>query len=194
MIDRLLGSERAVTGLCNNAGYGTSGAFAKLPLATETDEVRLNVEALHELTGAFLPPMVSRGQGAILNVASIGGFQPLPGMATYAATKAFVIAFSEAIWSELRGSGVSCSVLCPGPTRTGFSTIAGVGDIERLLGHTFASPAAVAHAGVQAMITGRRLVIPRARDRALARVGRMTPRGLELASVRLATLGGLRRR
>ena len=192
LIDGLLNGHRTIAGFCNNAGYGTSGPFAGLPLERETEEVRLNVQALHELTGALVPGMVSRGGGAILNVASIAGFQPLPGMATYAATKAFVINFSEALASELRGTGVSCSVLCPGPTRTGFSTIAGVGDIERLAGRTFASPAEVAAKGVEAMISGRRTVIPRRRDRALVIAGRATPRGIQLAAVRLATLNSRR--
>lgn len=193
LIERLLGDAgREVVGLCNNAGYGSSGAFAELPIESELAEVRVNVEALHELTGALLPEMVRRGQGAILNVASIAGFQPLPGMATYSATKAFVIAFSEALASELRGTGVSCTVLCPGPTRTDFSRIAGVADLEHLAGSTYADPARVACAGIEAMVTGRRLVIPRRRDRALAAVGRITPRALQLAAVRAATLGSLR--
>jgi short-subunit dehydrogenase len=188
LIDTLLHSERTVAGLCNNAGYGTSGPFAGLPLDTETAEVRLNVEAVHELTGAIVPGMVERHAGAILNVASIAGFQPLPGMATYSATKAFVITFSEALAAELHGTGVSCTVLCPGPTKTGFSTIAGVGDIESIFGRTFADPAKVAQTGVEAMVSGRRMVIPRRRDRVLVTAGRATPRGLQLAAVRLVTL------
>ena len=194
LTDRLVRGERVISGLCNNAGYGSSGAFAKLPLAREADEVRLNVEALHAVTAAILPGMVERRSGAILNVASIAGFQPLPGMATYAATKAFVIAFSEALAAELRGSGVSCSVLCPGPTRTDFSRIAGVGDIERAFGATFASAALVARAGVEAMVSGRRIAFARRRDRAVALAGRFAPRSLELAAVHAATLGPLRRR
>jgi uncharacterized protein len=192
LIARLNGSSRAVCGVANNAGYGSSGRFAQLDLVDEAAQVRLNVEALHELTGAFLPGMLERCEGAILNVASVAGFQPLPGMATYAATKAFVISFSEALASELRGSGVSCTVLCPGPTKTDFSRIAGVGDFERAIGSTFASPAAVARAGVAAMVTGRRLAFPRRRDRALAIAGRFAPRGLELAAVRVTTIGALR--
>lgn len=192
LIERLTGGERTACGLCNNAGHGSSGAFATLRPASETAEVRLNVLALHELTGALLPGMLGRRSGAILNVASIAGFQPMPGMATYAATKAFVIAFSEALASELRGSGVSCSVLCPGPTRTEFSRVAGLADVERAFRATFASPAVVARAGVQAMLSGQRLVFPRARDRAVAITGRFSPRSLQLAAVRAGTLGRLR--
>ena len=194
LIRRLQDGDRVLAGLCNNAGFGTSGRFTELPLETEKREVRLNVEALHELTGALVPEMVRRRQGAILNVASIGGVQPLPGMATYAATKAFVISFSEALSSELKGTGVSCSVRCPGPTRTGFSTIAGVGDIEKRFGGSFADPVEVARAGVEAMVSGRRMVIPRGRDRAVARLGRLSPRSLQLAAVRLVTLGSARGR
>ena len=191
-IKRLIDGERIVVGLCNNAGYGSSGAFAALPLEREVAEVRVNVEAVHELTGAVLPRMLDRRSGAILNVASTAGFQPMPGMATYGATKAFVIVFSEALAMELRGSGVSCSVLCPGPTRTAFSRIAGVADFERVFRGTFAPPELVARAGVDAMLSGRRLVFPRARDRVTAVAGRHSPRSLQLAAVHAATLGPLR--
>src|SRR3954449_4334097 len=97
---RLIGSlheaEREVVGLCNNAGFGTYGRFQELDFEREQEEVRVNVEAVHHLTGALLPRMLERGAGAILNVASVAGFQPLPYQATYGATKAFVLAFSEA--------------------------------------------------------------------------------------------------
>ena len=100
---KLLAGEREVVGVCNNAGFGNLGRFLDLDLEQETDVVRLNVEAVHELTGAFLPRMVEQGSGAILNVASTAAFQPLPGFATYAASKAFVHSFSEAVHSELDG-------------------------------------------------------------------------------------------
>ena len=95
--------EREVVGVCNNAGFGNLGHFLDLDLEQEVGVVRVNVEAVHELTGAFLPRMVEQGSGAILNVASTAAFQPLPGFATYAASKAFVHSFSEAVHSELVG-------------------------------------------------------------------------------------------
>ena len=104
-----------IAGLCNSAGFGTSGVFYELPLERESEEVTLNALALMELTHAALPGMVERGAGAVLNIASIAGFQPLPYMAVYSATKAFVQTFSEAIHEELHGTGVSVTVLCPGP-------------------------------------------------------------------------------
>jgi len=106
--------------LVNNAGFGTHGRFAELPVAREVEEIQLNVAALVELTGRFLPAMVERRRGAVLNVASVGGFGPGPFMATYCATKAFVLSFSESLAAELRGTGVHVLCVCPGFTRTEF--------------------------------------------------------------------------
>ena len=92
--------------------------------------VRLNVEAVVDLTSRFLPTMVARGRGAIINLASLAAFQPLPGAATYAASKAFVLSFSEAIRTELRGSGVTVTAVCPGPVKTEFTEAAGMGGVE----------------------------------------------------------------
>lgn len=176
-----------VVGLCNNAGFGSFGRFQNLPLETETEQVRLNVDALHELTGAFLPDMVLRKEGAILNTGSIAGFQPLPANATYAATKAFVNSFSEAVHTDLAGTGVSCTALCPGPVRTEFGEVAGLGDANGA-GPDFlwASADDVARAGVEAMIKGRRSVIPGLGNRAAALGGRLTPRSVLLPLARLA--------
>ena len=106
--------------LINNAGFGTYGHFAELPIARELEEIQLNVSALAELTGRFLPAMVERRRGAIINVASLGGFGPGPYMATYCATKAFVLSFSESLAVEVRGTGVHVLCVCPGFTRTEF--------------------------------------------------------------------------
>ena len=92
--------------------------------------VRLNVEAVVDLTGRFLPGMVERGRGAIINIASTAAFQPLPGAANYAATKSFVLSFSEAIRTELRGTGVSVTAVCPGPVKTEFTEAAGMDGVE----------------------------------------------------------------
>jgi short-subunit dehydrogenase len=106
--------------LINNAGFGSMGEFTKLELARELNMIDLNVKALVELTHRFLGPMVERRQGAIINVASTAGFQGVPFMATYAATKAFVLSFSEALWEENRPHGVKVMALCPGVTDTNF--------------------------------------------------------------------------
>jgi uncharacterized protein len=170
-----------VVGVANNAGYGSTGPFHTLPLEREAQMVRLNVLALHELTGAFLPAMVRRGSGAILNVASTAAFQPIPSMATYAATKAFVASFSEAIHAELAGTGVSCTSLCPGPTRTEFGERAGVAGLAgKAPGFLFASSDDVARQAVEAMVAGRRSVVPGASNKASMLGGRFVPRGVYL--------------
>ena len=106
--------------LINNAGFGSFGDFTKLELAREFNMIDLNIKSLVELTYRFLLPMRQRRQGAIINVASTAGFQPVPFMATYAATKAFVLSFSEALWEENRPHGVHVMALCPGVTETNF--------------------------------------------------------------------------
>jgi uncharacterized protein len=106
--------------LINNAGFGSMGEFSKLELARELNMIDLNIKSLVELTHRFLAPMLERKQGTIINVASTAGFQPVPFMATYAATKAFVLSFSEALWEENRPHGVHIMALCPGVTDTNF--------------------------------------------------------------------------
>ena len=106
--------------LINNAGFGSRGEFATLPLETELNMIDLNVRSLVELTHRYLQPMRARKQGTILNVASTAAFQPVPYMTTYAATKAFVLSFSEALWEENRAHGIQVMALCPGVTETGF--------------------------------------------------------------------------
>ncbi|MCM3903855.1 MAG: SDR family oxidoreductase [Pyrinomonadaceae bacterium] len=110
----------AIDMLINNAGFGSMGEFTKLDLARELEMIDLNVKALVDLTCRFLLPMRARKQGTIINVASTAGFQPVPFMATYAATKAFVLSFSEALWEENRPYGVHVMALCPGTTETNF--------------------------------------------------------------------------
>jgi uncharacterized protein len=106
--------------LINNAGFGSMGDFARLDLANELKMVDLNVRSVVELTHLFLAPMRERKQGTVINVASTAGFQPVPFMATYAATKAFVLSFSEALWEENRKHGIHVMALCPGVTETNF--------------------------------------------------------------------------
>ncbi|MBL8950065.1 MAG: SDR family oxidoreductase [Myxococcaceae bacterium] len=111
--------------LVNNAGFGTTGAFAGLELAKEVGQINVNCTALVALTRLFLPAMVKRGRGRVLNIGSTAGFQAGPYMATYYATKAFVVSFTEALAYELKGTGVTATVSCPGATATEFSTVSG---------------------------------------------------------------------
>lgn len=129
---RVVDEASPVDLLVNNAGFGTSGRFARLPFEAERREVELNVVALHRLTHAAVTAMIPRGHGGVINVSSIGGYQPSPGFATYGGTKAFVSSFTQAIHEELLGTGVKAMVVCPGLTRTEFQTRAGAGDVQRL--------------------------------------------------------------
>src|ERR1700736_6576843 len=179
----------SVAGLCNSAGFGTSGPFHTLPIDREREEVTLNALALMELTHATLPGMVERGAGAVLNIGSVAGFQPLPGMAVYSATKAFVQTFSEAVHEELHGTGVSCTVLCPGPVPTEWAEIA---DAERFsVGIAQVSPHDVADAAIGGMIDGKRSVVPGLVPKVVSLGGRFAPRSLLLPALRIGQ--GLRR-
>lgn len=141
--------------LINNAGFGTYGTFDSLPRTRETEEITLNVTALVELTHLFLPPMLAKKSGAIINVASTAAFQPVPYMAVYGATKAFVLSFSEALWAEYRPRGLRVLAFCPGPVNTAFAGTAGT----HLTGK---GPAAadVVQVALQALSRNRSYVIP----------------------------------
>jgi uncharacterized protein len=167
--------------LVNNAGFGSGGRFQELDAGREIEMVRLNVEAVVALCGEFVPGMVSRGRGAVLNVASTAAFQPLPRQATYGATKAFVLAFTEALHADLEGTGATATALCPGPVRTEFPEVAGIGEAAKGLPAVFwmDSPA-VAEAGVRGLEHDRRVVVPGALNRAGALGGQHAPRGLLL--------------
>lgn len=144
--------------LVNNAGFGSRGLFYQQEWATNEAMINVNVLALAALTRVFLPGMVARRSGRILNVASMAGFLPGPLQAVYYATKAFVISFSEAIANELAGTGVTVTALCPGPVETEFARRAGTQDVQ---GFTrMASAHEVAQAGYDAMLQGRTMVVP----------------------------------
>jgi short-subunit dehydrogenase len=181
-------ASTAVAGLCNSAGFGTSGQFHTLPIEREREEVTLNALALMELTHAALPGMIDRGVGAVLNIASIAAFQPLPGMAVYSATKAFVQTFSEAVHEELHGTGVSCTVLCPGPVPTEWADIA---DAQQWsIGIAQVSPSDVAKEAIEGMLGGRRSVVPGLVPKVVSVGGRFAPRSLLLPVLRIGN--GLR--
>jgi short-subunit dehydrogenase len=181
LLDAVRADGRAVVGLCNDAGVGSLGAFAELDLEHEAHIVRLNVLALHHLTGVLVREMLARRRGAILNLSSVLAFAPSPRTATYAATKAFVLSFSEALHAELLGSGVSCTALCPGPTRTAIFAASGepraTGLGPDLL---WQRPEEVARAGVEGMVAGRRTVVPGVTNKLVAAGGRLVPRTLLL--------------
>ena len=128
MLARIAELDLEVDVLVNNAGYGSSGLFQDLPAAAETEMVSVNIEAVVALCAATVPAMAERKRGAVLNVASIIAFQPMPGSATYGATKAFVLSFSEALHTELAPSGVHVTALCPGVMPTEFLEGAGLGE------------------------------------------------------------------
>jgi uncharacterized protein len=162
--------------LVNNAGSGLAGPFVDNDLQRELDMIQVNIVALTQLTKLLLRPMVARKRGRILNVASTAAFQPGPLMAVYYATKAYVLSFSEAIAEELRDSGVTVTALCPGPTQTGFAEIANM-TLTRLF--TMMRPmssAAVARAGYRGMMSGKRIVIPGAKNKMLVQSLRVSPR------------------
>jgi short-subunit dehydrogenase len=174
-------------GLVNSAGFGTDGLFQNLPLRRETEEVTVNALALMELTHAALPGMIARGAGAVLNIGSVAGFQPLPGAAVYSATKAFVQTFSEAVHEGLHGTGVSCTTLCPGPVPTEWWEVAGAAMTPQSgLGAVTTSAREVADAAIAGMLEGKRLVVPGLGAKLMGVGGRLTPRGILLPALRRA--------
>jgi len=188
--DARQGLLEAVTdrGLCidvlvNNAGFSTTGPVHRSDHHREVSMVRTDVEAVADLCSLVLPGMVDRGRGAVLNVASTAAFQPLPGQAGYAACKAFVLAYSQAVRAELRGTGVSLTVLCPGPVRTEFAEAAGFTEEEAegsLPAFMWVPAAQVARSAVDALDHDRAVVIPGMANRVAAQIARNTPRSLLL--------------
>ncbi len=168
-------SSSVIDVLVNNAGFGMQGAFAELPLDRQLQMIQLNVTALTTLTHLLLPSMIARRNGGVLNVGSTAGFQPGPFMASYYATKAYVVSFTEALADELSGSGVRVTCLAPGPTSTSFASEAGVADSRLFRGGTM-SAEEVARIGYEAWQQGKPLVIAGARNRFSAFIVRLAPR------------------
>ena len=171
--------------LINNAGTGLYGLHRHTPVEAELALIDLNIVTLTRLTKRLLPEFLARGSGRILNVASTAAFQAGPYMAVYYASKAYVLSYSEALAHELRGSGVTVTALCPGPTVTGFQARAGVRRSPRMLGGLvpIASATAVARAGYRGLLAGRGLVIPGLVNRLLVASLRLTPRRLATAVI-----------
>jgi len=158
--------------LINNAGFGLHGALAAADPSRMAEMVQLNVNALMELTAAMLPGMRTRDYGAIVNVASTAAFQPVPYMAVYGATKAFVLSFTEAVWAETKGTGVRVTTLCPGATETEFFATAGE---DAQFSKTMA-PEPVVAAAFTALDRGRPSVITGSRNWFVAQTVRFAPR------------------
>jgi uncharacterized protein len=175
LMARLRDAGRNVDVLVNNAGVLVSGPFQALSGGQMSNLLQLNVRALTELTHAVLPGMIERGRGRILNVASVAAFQPVPGMALYGATKAFVLSLTESLSEDLRGTGVTVTALCPGPTRT--EMIEGVKGLE-MVGPFIADAREVALEGYRACMSGEVLRVPGLMNQALVGWSQHQPRWL----------------
>jgi len=167
--------------LINNAGFASNGRFDTIPADRVREEVMLDVVALTELTRRYVPGMLERRSGKIINVASTAGFIPGPFMAAYYASKAFVISFSEALWEEFRGTGVTVTCFCPGATATGFGERAEMGKTMLFARMPLANAGDVASDGYKAMKRGKRMKISRPFTNSLVSLTpHVTPRGLLL--------------
>ena len=165
--------------LVNNAGFGTYGTFADLDAGREHDEIMVNAVAAVDLAHAALPGMLGRRRGGIITVASAAAFQPSPHQAVYGATKAFALAFSEALWAETRGSGVRILALCPGPVATGYFTALGDQDATTsVIYRRMADPADVVKTALRAFDRDTMTVVPGLRTSFLAQSYRFFPRTL----------------
>ena len=170
------GGGLQVDWLINNAGFGTYGKFRDLPLERELEMIRLNVSSLVALTHHYLGPMLERKRGVILNVASTAAFQPVPFIATYAATKAFVLNFTEALAAECKGTGVSVSCLCPGTTDTNFFEVAGMQN--RAHRGPMESPEQVVATALRAIESRRVVAISGRMNRIMVHSQRLAPRSM----------------
>lgn len=175
--DRLEAENITIDVLVNNAGFGARGEFADLEAGRQQDMVQVNAAALTELSRRFLPGMLARGRGGILNVSSIAGFQPGPYMTVYYATKAYVLSFSEALAEEVRGTGVTVSCLCPGPTITEFGQAAGM-DSTIVFRKWSMSAERVARAGYRGYRRGKIMVVPGLLNKISTLTVRVLPRSV----------------
>ena len=178
---RIAGLGLEIDTLINNAGLTTLGPQQRADPDAVLNEIEVDVAAVVDLCVRFLPGMVARRRGAVLNVASVGAFGPVPGQAVYGASKAFVLSYTHAVRAELKGTGVSATTLCPGPVRTGFGESAGfsMADAEKLLPKPlWVSAEDVARAALDGMESGAAVVIPGRWNRAAAAVYHLAPRRL----------------
>jgi short-subunit dehydrogenase len=162
--------------LVNNAGFGLGGQFSETSIDRELEMIQLNVASLVHLTKLFMRPMIERGHGRIMNVASTAAFQPGPLMSIYYSTKAFVLSFSQAVDEEIRNSGVTLTCLCPGPVHTEFAATAGLHESRLFTQSSVAGAGSVARYGYNAMMKGKRIAIPGPFNKLMVQVERFLPR------------------
>ena len=186
LVDRVNADGLRIDVLVNNAGYGLFGAFTETALDTELRMIQLNIVALTELTKRLLPAMVARRSGRILNLASTAAFLPGPLMAVYYATKAYVLSFTEALASELEGTGVSVTALCPGPTASGFQAAARLEESKLVAGKKLPGAREVAEFGYEALMAGTTVAIPGVMNKLTAAMPRLLPRSAVRRIVRSA--------
>jgi len=173
--DELRAQGIAVDFLVNNAGFGTRGSFVHSDLSRELEMVEVNIRALMQLTRLFLPDMIARKRGRILNIASVAGFLAGPYMATYYATKAFVLSFTEALSAELAGTGVTVTAGCPGPTATEFGSVAGNRKTKSPQSNVAQAEPVARHA-YKAMMAGRVVAVPGFMNKLVTQSVRIAPR------------------
>jgi len=173
-----------VSFLVNNAGFATYGFFSETDLVAELQMMQVNMITLTHLTKLFLPDMISRKQGKILNIASTAAFQAGPLMAVYYATKAYVLSFSEALANELQGTGVTVTALCPGPTESGFQKRAAMEQSKLVSGQKVMDAKTVSQIGYQGLMNNKTVVIPGLKNKFLTLSIRFTPRSLVTRIVR----------
>lgn len=176
--------EMTIDIVVNNAGFGVYGPFSTTALEQEREMIQVNISALTELTKAFLPAMIERKAGRILNIASTAAFQPGPYMAVYFASKAYVLSFSEALASELEGTGVTVTALCPGPTGTGFQTRASNADMKLFADGKYMDARSVAEIGVDALFAGKAVAIAGFKNKLFVFLTRFIPRAISRAVVK----------
>ncbi len=177
IFEELFAQKINVDVLVNNAGFGLHGEFAELSLAQQLEIIHVNITALTELTGLFLPGMIKRQRGGILNVGSVAGFLPGPYMSVYYASKAFVLSFTEALAEETDGTGLKISVLCPGPTTSNFGNVARGGK-PRKVERPKMSARSVAEAGHRGFRASQVIVVPGISNKLLTFTPRIAPRRL----------------
>lgn len=184
LFEQIEANGKQVSILVNNAGLGGAGRLHKLPKDRVLQMIDTNIRALVALTYDAVGPMVERHEGAILNVASTAAFQPIPTEAVYSASKAFVLNFSNALDAELQGTGVRCTVLCPGPTRTEFAAVAGIDKFfNEMPGFLVASAQEVAVTGVDALARSKRTSIHGKLNRVGAVAASVSPRPVVIKTV-----------
>lgn len=177
--DQLIQQDVQIDVLVNNAGVGQREKFHETDIDKDINIIRLNIEALVRLTKLFVKDMVTRGEGKILNVGSVAGFQPGPLLAVYHASKAFVVSFSEAIADELEETGVTVTVLCPGPTDTKFFERADMENARILEDGIVMDSEEVAKAGFEALIKGERIIVPGMSNSILTFTRRLIPKSMQ---------------